>query len=50
MRLDGHERFADRARYLGIQLNRDSNITTGKIYQHVIVRSHYGGSSLADQG
>lgn len=27
-------------RYLGIQLTRDNNITTGKIYQSVIVR-HY---------
>lgn len=27
-------------RYLDIQLTRDNNITTGKIYQSVIVRMH----------
>lgn len=27
------------ARYLGIQLTKDNNITTGKIYQRVLVCS-----------
>lgn len=29
-------------RYLGIQLSRDSNMTTGKIYKLVIVGNHRG--------
>ena len=29
-------------RYLGITLSRDNNITTGKIYQHVIERERRG--------
>lgn len=27
-------------RYLNIQLTRESNITTGKIYKYVIVKNH----------
>lgn len=35
-------RLADLASYLGLDLTRDNNITTGKIYKHVIEKERRG--------